>query len=86
MKQRKELPERLDEIREIFHNHPANQVDSGAIKLADVNREGLVKFLQEDRQFSQRRMDSAFATSESLQEDCERVDNQLYFHSNIYRN
>lgn len=57
----KELPERLDEIREIFHNHPANEVESSMIKLADVNREGLVKFLQDDRQFSQRRMDSAFA-------------------------
>lgn len=57
----KEIPERLDEIREIFHNHPASSVNSDSLQLKDVDREGLIKFLQEERQFSQRRMDSAFA-------------------------
>ena len=57
----KEIPERLDEIREIFHNHPSRSVNDDALQLKDVDREGLIKFLQEDRQFSQRRMDSAFA-------------------------
>ena len=57
----KEIPERLDEIREIFHNHPASSVNNDSLQLRDVDREGLIKFLQEERQFSQRRMDSAFA-------------------------
>jgi len=56
----KELPERLDEIREIFLNHPVVDVDDDRLVQGDVDRKGLVKFLQEERQFSQRRMDQAF--------------------------
>jgi flap endonuclease-1 len=56
----KELPQRLDEIREIFLNHPVVEVDDERLVQGDVDRKGLVKFLQEERQFSQRRMDQAF--------------------------
>ena len=56
----KEVPERLDEIREIFLNHPAVDVEEADLKQGQVDRAGLVQFLQEERQFSQRRMDQAF--------------------------
>ena len=55
----KEVPERLDEIRDIFHNHPSNEVDSDSLELGTIDLEGLKQFLQIDRQFSQRRMDNA---------------------------
>ena len=55
----KEVPERLDEIREIFHNHPSNDVDSESLEPGTINVEGLKQFLQVERQFSQRRMDNA---------------------------
>ena len=56
----KELPERLAEIREIFLNHPAVDVADEDLVQGQVDRAGLVKYLQEERQFSQRRMDQAF--------------------------
>ena len=55
-----EVPERLAEIREIFLNHPAVDVEEADLKQGQVDRAGLVQFLQEERQFSQRRMDQAF--------------------------
>ena len=56
----KEMPERLGEIREIFLNHPAVEVDDDALLQGQVDRKGLIQFLQTERQFSQRRMDQAF--------------------------
>lgn len=56
----KEVPERLDEIREIFLNHPASEVAAEALKPGEVDVKGLTHFLQEEREFSQRRMDAAF--------------------------
>jgi flap endonuclease-1 len=56
----KEVPERLSEIREIFLNHPAVDVDDAQLQQGQVDRKGLVQYLQEERQFSQRRMDQAF--------------------------
>ncbi|MEZ7994693.1 MAG: hypothetical protein QMC52_06020 [Candidatus Poseidoniaceae archaeon] len=56
----KEVPQRLDEIREIFHNHPVNQVSDEDLKPGVIDVAGLNKFLMEERQFSQRRMDNAF--------------------------
>ena len=55
----KEVPERLDEIREIFRNHPVVEVDDEALNQGAVDVEGLKKFLVEDRQFSQKRFDNA---------------------------
>ena len=55
----KEVPERLDEIRAIFHNHPSNEVASEKLQMGEVDVEGLCQFLQVERQFSQRRMDNA---------------------------
>ncbi len=61
MKQRKrEVPERLAEIREIFLNHPAVDVADEDLNQGQVDRKGLIQYLQEERQFSQRRMDQAF--------------------------
>ena len=56
----KDIPERLDEIREIFLNHPASDVDGECLKPGTVDVKGLTQFLQEEREFSQRRMDAAF--------------------------
>ena len=56
----KEIPERLDEIREIFLNHPASEVDAEDLKPGTVDVKGLTQFLQDEREFSQRRMDAAF--------------------------
>ena len=56
----KEVPERLDEIREIFLNHPASEVAVEALKPGEVDVKGLTHFLQEEREFSQRRIDAAF--------------------------
>jgi flap endonuclease-1 len=55
----KEVPQRLDEIREIFRNHPSNEVPSQALQMGEIDVAGLKQFLQVDRQFSQRRMDNA---------------------------
>ncbi len=55
----KEVPHRLDEIREIFINHPSNKVEAQSLEPGVVDVEGLKKFLQIERQFSQRRMDNA---------------------------
>ena len=55
----KEVPERLDEIREIFLNHPSNTIDDEALKPGQVDVKGLIQFLQEEREFSQRRIDEA---------------------------
>ncbi|MDG1550236.1 MAG: hypothetical protein P8Q95_00740 [Candidatus Poseidoniaceae archaeon] len=55
----KDVPERLDEIREIFHNHPSNEVDAKSLELGTIDLAGLKQFLQVERQFSQRRMDNA---------------------------
>ena len=55
----KDVPERLSEIREIFHNHPSNEVPNEELQMGQVNLDGLYQFLQVDRQFSQRRMDNA---------------------------
>ena len=55
----KDVPERLDEIREIFHNHPSNEIDIKNLELKQIDVAGLTQFLQVERQFSQRRMDNA---------------------------
>ena len=55
----KEVPEKLDEIRAIFHNHPSNEVPNEELQMGQVDLDGLKQFLQVDRQFSQRRMDNA---------------------------
>ena len=55
----KEIPERLNEIREIFLNHPCNAVADEALNPGQVDVKGLIQFLQEDREFSQRRIDEA---------------------------
>lgn len=54
----KEVPERLDEIREIFHNHPAVEVADEDLLPGQIDVKGLIQFLQVERQFSQRRMDN----------------------------
>jgi len=56
----KEIPDRLAEIRSIFHDHPAHDVEPKTLEPGQVNPEGLIQFLQVERQFSQRRMDNAF--------------------------
>ena len=56
----KEVPQRLDEIRKIFLDHPAVDVPDEALQQGTVDRKGLIQFLQVERQFSQRRMDQAF--------------------------
>ena len=55
----KELPQRLDEIREIFRNHPVNEISTEDLVQGPVDVEGLKKFLIDDRQFSQKRFDNA---------------------------
>jgi flap endonuclease-1 len=52
----KEVPERLDEIRALFHDQPING-DLPASGRAD--EAGLRKFLQDERAFSERRVDRA---------------------------
>ncbi len=41
----KEVPLRLDEIREIFHNHPVNQVADEDLQPGVIDINGLKKFL-----------------------------------------
>ena len=55
----KDVPERLDEIREVFRNHPVVEIADSDLVQGDVDVEGLKKFLVEDRQFSQKRFDNA---------------------------
>jgi flap endonuclease-1 len=55
-----EVPENIDEIRAIFHDHPASETDPTALVLGPVDAKGLTQFLQVERGFSQRRMDDAF--------------------------
>ena len=55
----KEIPERLAEIREIFHSHPVVEISDDDLQQGDVDVEGLRKFLIDDRQFSQKRFDNA---------------------------
>ena len=57
----KEVPERLGEIREIFLNHPSSEVADEALKPGQVDVKGLTHFLQEEREFSQRRIDEALS-------------------------
>ena len=54
------MPQRLDEIRNIFLDHPAVEVPDEALQQGTVDQKGLIQFLQVERQFSQRRMDQAF--------------------------
>ena len=56
----KDVPERLDEIRSIFHEHPAVDVADEDLEPGQIDVKGLEQFLQVERQFSQRRMDNAF--------------------------
>ena len=56
----KEIPQRLGEIRAIFLNHPAVEVEDAHLVQGQVDRAGLIQYLQIERQFSQRRMDQAF--------------------------
>ena len=52
----KDIPERLDEIRELFLNHPV----SGELPASGVtDEEGLKQFLINERDFSERRVDRA---------------------------
>ena len=55
----KEIPERIDEIRSIFRNHPVVDVPDEDLVQGDVDVDGLKKFLVDDRQFSQKRFDNA---------------------------
>lgn len=61
----KDVPERLDEIREVFRNHPVVEIADEDLVQGDVDVEGLKKFLVEDRQFSQKRFDNAMELLES---------------------
>ena len=61
----KEIPERIEEIREIFRNHPVVEIDDESLKQGDVDVEGLKKFLVDDRQFSQKRFDNAMELLET---------------------
>ena len=61
----KEIPGRLDEIREIFRNHPVVEVDDENLNQGAVDVEGLKKFLVDDRQFSQKRFDNAMELLEN---------------------
>jgi flap endonuclease-1 len=55
----KDVPERLEEIREVFRNHPVVEIADEDLVQGDVDVAGLKKFLVEDRQFSQKRFDNA---------------------------
>ncbi len=55
----KEIPDRLDEIRHIFHDHPVVEVSDEELQQGSVDVEGLRKFLIDERQFSQKRFDNA---------------------------
>ena len=53
----KEVPERLDEIRQLFLSHPAGDEPLPAAGMADEGR--LRELLQEGHQFSERRIQRA---------------------------
>lgn len=55
----KEIPERLEEIREIFHHHPAVEVQSEDLRLKRYDREGLEEFLIKERNFNPTRLQKA---------------------------
>lgn len=55
----KEIPSRLEEIREIFINHPVAEITDSDLQQGEVDVEGLRKFLVEDRQFSEKRFENA---------------------------
>jgi flap endonuclease-1 len=55
----KDVPERLDEIRQIFRDHPVVEISDEKLEQGQVDVEGLKKFLVDDRQFSQKRFDNA---------------------------
>ena len=54
-----EVPDNIDEVRAIFHDHPATETDVESLRLGKVDMAGLTQFLQVERNFSQRRMDDA---------------------------
>jgi flap endonuclease-1 len=60
----KEIPENIEEIREIFHNHPINvdSLPSGGI----VNEKELRRFLQDERGFSDARLKRALDRMKSV--------------------
>jgi flap endonuclease-1 len=60
----KDVPERLDEIREVFANHPVVEIADKDLIQGDVDVEGLKKFLIDERQFSQKRFDNAMDSLE----------------------
>ncbi|MDP6869842.1 MAG: hypothetical protein QGI21_03620 [Candidatus Poseidoniaceae archaeon] len=55
----KEIPNRIDEIREVFKNHPVVEIDETDLIQGDVDIDGLRKFLVDDRQFSEKRFNNA---------------------------
>ena len=55
----KEIPERLNEIRQVFLNHPVVELPEKDLQQGSVDVEGLHKFLVEDRQFSEKRFENA---------------------------
>ena len=55
----KEIPGRLNEIRQVFLNHPVTEIPENELQQGSVDVEGLHKFLVEDRQFSEKRFDNA---------------------------
>jgi len=62
----KEIPNRLDEIRAVFHNHPVVEVANEDLLQGDVDVEGLRKFLIDERQFSEKRFNNAIEQLESV--------------------
>jgi flap endonuclease-1 len=62
----KDIPERLDEIRAVFHNHPVVEVANEDLIQGDVDVDGLRKFLVEERQFSEKRFNNAIEQLESV--------------------
>jgi len=55
----KEIPGRLNEIRQVFLNHPVAEIPENELQQGSVDVEGLHKFLVEDRQFSEKRFENA---------------------------
>lgn len=62
----KEIPNRLDEIRAVFHNHPVVEVANEDLLQGEVDVEGLRKFLVDERQFSEKRFNNAIEQLESV--------------------
>ncbi len=61
----KEIPNRLDEIRNVFHNHPVIEISEQDLQQGEVDVEGLKKFLVDDRQFSEKRFNNALELLET---------------------